>query len=33
MEGPNAETIPEAGQSQPKGNDSGHNHSKVRNKG
>jgi protein SCO1/2 len=33
MEGPNAETTPGAGQSQPKGNDSGHNHSKVRNKG
>ena len=33
MEGPNAETTPEAVPSQPKGNDSGHNHSKVRNKG
>ena len=33
MEGPDAQTIPGAGQSQPKGNDSGHNHSKVRNKG
>jgi protein SCO1/2 len=33
MEGPNGETIPEAVPSQPKSNDSGHNHSKVRNKG
>ena len=33
MQGPNAETTREAVPSQPKGNDSGHNHSKVRNKG
>ena len=33
MEGPNAETTPAAGPSQPRSNDSGHNHSKVRNKG
>lgn len=33
MDGRNAETTREAVPSQPKGNDSGHNHSKVRNKG
>ena len=32
MDGSNADTTRGAGQSQPKGNDSGHNHSKVRNK-
>lgn len=33
MQGPDAETTREAVPSQPRGDDSGHNHSKVRNKG